>query len=1570
MDETTVEPHEKPRPSRVRRWGRRALFGVLGLVGLVLAIVLGAYIALQTRGGRALLLDKLAPVLSTAIPGKIVVGSIEEARLGRIVLRNVVIEDPRGDEVIRVGEAYVRMRYGALFRGNIHIASVVAKDVRVVLRTTDEGSLTLVDAFVTPEPEPTPDTASVLEVLVETARISRGRVIVDVLDDPPIELRDVAISGQVHVTDDVRVTVHALSFRSVRGATPLLDTRGLRASYRSGPDQTTSLSARLRGGEDAIAIDASMRNPSNENAPFTETRVAAHVALAPLTTRLLAAFDQQAIGEDVPSRVHADIRVAGRLDRARVHGVFRVDDETLELTGGYRAEGESHVRLCTEGATLAKLFRSLPAQRLAGCFTVRMGVYDAASTPMVVSVEDARLDRAPLPDVVVTSRLSVRDERIDIVSLELPSLPDATPPRLALAGHVGFSGAMSLELSLVRFRLSEEPALAELLRGVHAVVDARVEVRVEAPPREDAPSPLRATVGATVRELRASGVTAREVRLQASANGTTEVPRLDVRAEVDALTSGDFRAKHTRLHVNGSLSSVAVDLESELPRERRVRLHAEARDGGGTWRGSASGTFGGARDPFRLAVEGASYHVESGAARVQRLVLAQGESRIEGRGGMSGNEVVEAELHIVRFAVHDALRELAMPVAGLEATLEGVLRAGGTVRTPTLEANLTLEDVKYEELEDVRAELALDYGRTEASLDATIALEALGELTVDADMTWGRPMPLAQVIDHAEIDVNVGLDALDLAVLQKVAPTAAAGVGGKLSGNITVTGRTAEPAIAAALTGASLVIPGLPIQPPELEARLDASWDEALVLTLASEDEAGELLGVEARLGMPSSVLLTGRIVLSEAPFEVRATLAERPLDSLPVDVTTLAGHGVVAKATAEVRHTPGQPLSAVVDGQLRVEPDERETSAPLCGERGVSFDLSGRLDDGRSTVTLGVTIADRKATEITLAAATPVDAWLAGERTEMPTAELEGRIDSLDLAKVPVLCEYVRGTVDGTVEGQRLGSPSAVAEVRVAAPDLVFAEDAPIALNATARATSEGARAELAVEARDGGQANVTIAMPFTWGEDGLAPTVPDGPLDARARFVRFSLEPIAGITPFIRRRAGTLDGHLTVTGTLAAPVPNGEIRIHEASLMMPGLEQRLTDLEAHVSLSPTRIRVHEFRARDVRGRLSLTGEARFEGSVPTLIDVELDANDFPVRQAGVIIAEVTSRASLGLRRETDALRGELEFQRLAVKMPDELRTGVQDLEENPDIVYLDTYPPGWEPPERIEPEEAVATSEVEDESPFVPTFFHIDMSRPFWVRRSDFAIELRAELDLGVVEEGVRLSGTVHTQRGFLELIGASFDIEEGTVRFPGGTKIDPVLDLSAVANLNMPNQVRVRIKGSIADLELKFYDRAEREITAGLAVQCITTGQCTALGDFTAGNEEQAAEQQAQSALASLTVGMLTAAARHGLGEAVPRIGVSTGGGFDEVTARVGFEANRLIPEFLRGIVLSLYIEGFVGGTGSDGQTTHEGVQETSSRVEGGFLVELRHPRSLVTRGRVAPRSGFSLDVTWQR
>ncbi|MBK7773002.1 MAG: hypothetical protein IPI43_02520 [Sandaracinaceae bacterium] len=117
--EAPEQPEARPTPSRLRRWTLRLLKGVVGLLVLLVALVLAAYGALQTHAGRQVLLDRLVPMISGLIPGEIHVGSITEARTGGITLRDIVVLDREGLEVLRVRQARTLVRFSSLLRGRV-----------------------------------------------------------------------------------------------------------------------------------------------------------------------------------------------------------------------------------------------------------------------------------------------------------------------------------------------------------------------------------------------------------------------------------------------------------------------------------------------------------------------------------------------------------------------------------------------------------------------------------------------------------------------------------------------------------------------------------------------------------------------------------------------------------------------------------------------------------------------------------------------------------------------------------------------------------------------------------------------------------------------------------------------------------------------------------------------------------------------------------------------------------------------------------------------------------------------------------------------------------------------------------------------------------------------------------------------------------------------------------------------------------------------------------------------------------------------------------------------------------
>jgi hypothetical protein len=110
-----------------------------------------------------------------------------------------------------------------------------------------------------------------------------------------------------------------------------------------------------------------------------------------------------------------------------------------------------------------------------------------------------------------------------------------------------------------------------------------------------------------------------------------------------------------------------------------------------------------------------------------------------------------------------------------------------------------------------------------------------------------------------------------------------------------------------------------------------------------------------------------------------------------------------------------------------------------------------------------------------------------------------------------------------------------------------------------------------------------------------------------------------------------------------------------------------------------------------------------------------------------------------------------------------------------------------------------------------------------------------------------------------------------------------------------------------------------------------------------------------------LAGLTAGILTLGLRQEFGDVIPVLAVeSEGAGGTRI--RVGWNADDIIPDFLRDIVLGAYIEGFVTAAG-------EATQVGPAGVGGGVSLEFTLPEGFLMRGTYVPVDNGSLDVLFE-
>jgi hypothetical protein len=276
-----------------------------------------------------------------------------------------------------------------------------------------------------------------------------------------------------------------------------------------------------------------------------------------------------------------------------------------------------------------------------------------------------------------------------------------------------------------------------------------------------------------------------------------------------------------------------------------------------------------------------------------------------------------------------------------------------------------------------------------------------------------------------------------------------------------------------------------------------------------------------------------------------------------------------------------------------------------------------------------------------------------------------------------------------------------------------------------------------------------------------------------------------------------------------------------------------------------------------------------------------------------------------------------------------------VQELDEHPDIRF-DT--------DRVQQTD---TQEMPDKTELTLALLHIKSDADFWLMHEDFAVQVGVDMKLKTDADGVTLGGEATITRGDLNLLGKPFRIEKGAVRFTGDVPPDPELDLKAKHTTRTGQTLTVQIQGRASAPQIVFSGAASN---AGEAAALLT--------GIGGGGAESKAKGDAASFAASLTAGLLAVSARRRFGDWVPMLAIENNAQGAPSGARAGFDASRLIPEFMRGFARGMFVEGVVG-TRSDKEQRGVGV---------GVRVEVALPRDFMTSMGYGPGTVWSTDVYW--
>lgn len=1425
-----------PAPRRPRRRRHGALFWVLaalgGLLALVLLLVTGALVYLNTAPGEARLKALALEAANASLTGRVDVGRVD-LQGNVLVLTDLELYDPDGELVAEVARVEAAVAIGDLLvQREVALTRAYITRPRLYLEQDARG-LDLMRALEPREVKPEDPTQGrgTLELSLADFQLREGYVDFqqEAEGETParhVRLEDLAADG------DARYAAAEPRFgaRLTAKGRLTLPLEGPLTLALDGEGEGERVAGNVALGLAGLALEARGESVGTEQARVSVTRL--ELPPAPLRA-LLPTWPLQ-----VPLRATAQGERAGNLARltldaaagaARLHGEGALDVVQLRSDG---------VKVTARDVDLGELLEGAPRTRLDGELTARGGGTTLEDLDGVVdlSVRPGRVRTESVGPVELHAsakggRFELRELLVHLPGARLTAKGAGTRERLAARGALEASDLGALSRALGRLmpgaapRLSGQGALRFSAEGPTRHPGVALEGRFPALGYEDV------RVRALALEARVEDVTRplnADVRL-----GAAEVrqgTRRFERPELVLTTEG--RALSARAAVHGA-AELALELGGQLDPDRQ----------------------GLAIERLRVRYPEASWSLERAShlrlgetLRLTPLALSAGPQRLTLALEKAGPRVA-ADVRVEALELERLPRAFVPAGWQLGGTLDTHLTARGALPRPDATLSVKLSRGRYQGYTGVDLVLDGRYARDRAQGEGRVSLPA-GALGARFDV----PVEGLKARRRVPLDVQLTLEPTDLRRLLALAGQARP-VDGTLEGRLTLTGLASDPRLALVLGGRGLKYAG---NPPDMPFVMDP-----VDFTLEGGSEPG-------RGALGARLALTG--LASEAFVELHTpwTLS-RLLARPPTPARALA---TPVQLTARVRDFPLRVLRSMpgfeeADGRVSLALDaEGPPRAPEgtleVTAQGVSVRKQPPLDatlravaePERLVATLGATRLGQAAP--LASARLVVDAPLArlqdtGRLGDVPVS-LTARLAPIALLELPGLAppvEAAPGKRFNALLALELSAGGTLAAPEVdAEANLVRAGMGELGLgrvNAVYRYRGGRNVADVLLVSPQGGslrlEGALTLDLSLPALRRGLAPD--RAPLSATLRADRFDLGFLSGAAPQVRQVGGTLEADARVAGTLAAPNLRGRVEWKDGRVGLEGYGD-YRDVHVRLDVTEQRLVLSDLAASAGAGWLKLVAEADRAGDEWRLSG-KGQSKDFPLVVDDQLLALLSIRSDFqGSLSERLVNLRELNVREAHVQLPEEARKELQEL-DRPEDVYLvrNGVPvdrkrarlareaarrPGTreeaqtggagvradvtreQAAEAAEQEEEPApeeeAEEVELQGALRQYWVNINAPRNLWVHGPDVNVEVGLSDDFRVeYAQTPQLYGEVRVLRGRVDVLGRRFDAQrDSTVRFTGPAKT-PYVNVTA-QHVNEREQVTVfvTVRGQGKDVTLK--------------------------------------------------------------------------------------------------------------------------------------------------------------------
>jgi hypothetical protein len=1491
----------------------------------VAALVASALFHLNLSIARRAAAVEVSTRLSALLEGELRIGRIDELSTGRIVARHVEVRDPSGTRVIVADRVELVPDLGAALEGYLRFSRARLDHGHVRLIEGREQMPTFLEAFL-PVDRGGPRSRDPFRAVVDGMELHDVTAYGSVLGLDGLRAENVEMKARLEASGHVEFRI----FRATGTLVRPFDFTG-RLEHLTGridTDRTigVDLFARGRverpgGPTDLVRMQLRVSAPDEDAPQFLDVRVSGD----PIDLALL-----HELGFEWAELLHGTGRARFRLFGTPPDLELAVWAETD--AGNARIEGtlgDGHVVIegHTRSLALDRLVRNAPAIVIAGDARVEIDG-EGARPRFTISGQPFTFEELEVPSFELTGYTEG-----DRFVFERLSAPYARG-ELAVDGFARFDGTIDVHIAGRVPELGRDPNTQRFARGLRG--GANVDLRIAT--FEGGRLLLDGTV--TLNRFRYGPVTADRLTLSGRAEGEMSSPVLDLTARAQGLAVSGYEIGDGSAEVRGD--------------GRRYRGH---------------GTF--ETDARALSFEGTAEHGALWTAAIPTLSYRIGERRWTGRidrieirpsryAELTGvrlnraSESIELDARIdfvgrdrleVRLGDFD-LTTLAMldPVLPeLRGRFDGRFGLDGDLSHPNVELEGSVRGGGFAELHDV--EMYFTAGYTDGTIDVTAQAELgpHGELTLSVSGLADPSAPdiVAGLRDAVYSDSHFYATDLDLTVFHHLFGEAMPDLQGHVTGRITLDGVLAVPNVWATFRIPDFVAPEWPMLAMDGTASYESG---SLVARISSADELGELGEVEASLLVDLVQLIespdVGIETLETLPWRVSARIPARVLGTMPDPIRLALPEAI-------------WPLSLAISGTASGGSTEPRADIFASGEWTASveevfcgrsmrprFELLAELRDGVTTAHGTFYAGTTRLVGVTASAPTPVQEWmLAADIAEIPPVAVEARIENVETARLPYVCDVSRGPVSASLDVTGLFTDAPTARV-VFAPDGVSVMSSPPGRGRIEVTIENGTlRGNGRLGWWPGELATVAGTLGVLWDRAHLVPElVEDAPVDVLVEFQETPLAPIVAWLPPVEAADGLVSGRVRVTGTLRNIEFRDGFRIESGYVEIAGTGQHLSEIEGRVELRGRWARLVAITAHDGDGTARFDGNVELDGFIPTRAQITTRAEEFPVRIEGSVLATLTGIAAITAEMSDERTAIEIDIQELDVQLPEETSRSNQRLDEHPDIVIV-----GQDEPLGDAPSDAY------------PIEFRVQTMRPFRVARRDMEARVDASITAIYRDPDFRLQGQIAVRGGWYEVFDRRFAIDEGTLTFDGRAEFDPSIRFVVSHRIRGTGAtVTVYVSGHLSEPIIDFTSDDPDCSDRASIIAMLVTGRCGSRASNAA--DSRTFDEETTDLLGTIALSGLPLLVD--VGEAsryLPTFSVQEG---RTIIGTPPLDFSFLIPGFLEPYVLSILCSGTVGAQ-----------QEGDETLPAGFRCEVNFAENVVLEGGANLGGAWGADLTWE-